>query len=134
ILQHSPHLPLVQGLTVGVRDDMQASQWDTLRQTGTSHLLAISGLHIGLAATLGFFATKKLWRLRSRQLLRLSDRQAGAIGGLALAIFYALLAGLSIPTQRALIMISVVMLSIFIKRRVDGLQVLALSLIIVLLI
>lgn len=134
VLQHSPHLPLVQGLTVGVRDDMQTSQWDTLRKTGTSHLLAISGLHIGLAATLGFFATKKLWRIRSQQLLLLSDRQAGAIGGLALAIFYALLAGLSIPTQRALVMISVVMLSIFIKRRVDALQVLALSLILVLLI
>src|SRR5690554_2014874 len=134
VLQHSPHLPLVQGLTVGVRDDMQTSQWDTLRQTGTSHLLAISGLHIGLAATLGFFATKRLWRLRSKQLLLLSDRQAGAIGGLLLAVFYALLAGLSIPTQRALVMICVVMLSIFIKRRLDQLHVLSLSLILVLLV
>lgn len=133
ILQHSPHLPLVQGLTVGVRDDMQTEQWDILRKTGTSHLLAISGLHIGLAATLGFFATKKLWRLRSKQLLWLSDRQAGAIGGLLLSVFYALLAGLSIPTQRALIMISVVMLSIVIKRRVDPLHVLSLSLILILL-
>lgn len=134
ILELSPHLALVEGLAVGNRDRMQPAQWETLRQTGTSHLLAISGLHIGLAAALGFFATKMLWRIRSKQLLTLSDRQAGAIGGLLLAVFYALLAGLSIPTQRALVMVSVVMLSIFIKRRVEPLQVLSLSLILVLLI
>lgn len=87
-----------------------------------------------MAAALGFFATKTLWRIRSKQLLILSDQQAGAIGGLLLAIFYALLAGLSISTQRALVMISVIMLSIFIKRRVEPLQALSLSLILVLLI
>jgi len=132
LLEQSPHLALVQGLGVGNRDLMQPEQWETLRQTGTSHLLAISGLHIGLAAALGFFAGKTVWRIRSQQLLILSDRQAGAVGGLLLAVFYALLAGLSIPTQRALVMVSVVMLSIFIKRRVDPLQVLSLSLILVL--
>ncbi|MDO8825562.1 DNA internalization-related competence protein ComEC/Rec2 [Methylophaga sp.] len=131
-LEHSPHLALIEGLAVGNRDRMLPAQWETLRKTGTSHLLAISGLHIGLAAALGFFAVKTVWRIRSQQLLKLSDRQAGAIGGLLLAIFYALLAGLSIPTQRALIMVTVVMLSIFIKRRIEPLQVLSLSLILVL--
>lgn len=128
----SPHLPLIQGLAVGNRDDMQSYQWDTLRQTGTSHLLAISGLHIGLAAALGFFISRMLWRLRSRQLLLLTDKQAGAIGGMILATFYALLAGLSIPTQRALVMVIVIMFSIFIKRRVAPIQVLSVSLILVL--
>jgi len=132
VLKQSPSLALVQGLAVGNRDNMQTSQWDTLRQTGTSHLLAISGLHIGLAAALGFFIAKLLWRIRSRHLLTLSDRQAGAVGGFILALFYALLAGLSIPTQRALVMVSVVMLSIFIKRRTDPLHVLSLSLILIL--
>jgi competence protein ComEC len=113
-LEHSPHLALIEGLAVGNRDRMLPAQWETLRKTGTSHLLAISGLHIGLAAALGFFAVKTVWRIRSQQLLKLSDRQAGAIGGLLLAIFYALLAGLSIPTQRSLVMVTVVMLSIFI--------------------
>ena len=132
LMEHSPHLALIQGLGVGSRDLMQPEQWETLRKTGTSHLLAISGLHIGLAAALGFFAVKTVWRMRSRHLLILSDRQAGAMGGFLLAVFYALLAGLSIPTQRALVMVSVVMLSIFIKRRVEPLQVLSLSLILVL--
>ncbi|MBN45985.1 MULTISPECIES: DNA internalization-related competence protein ComEC/Rec2 [unclassified Methylophaga] len=132
LMEHSSHLALIQGLGVGSRDLMQPEQWETLRKTGTSHLLAISGLHIGLAAALGFFAVKTVWRMRSRHLLILSDRQAGAMGGFLLAVFYALLAGLSIPTQRALVMVSVVMLSIFIKRRVEPLQVLSLSLILVL--
>lgn len=131
-LENSPHLALVEGLAVGNRDRMLPQQWETLRQTGTSHLLAISGLHIGLAAALGFFVAKMLWRIRGQRLLILSDRQAGAIGGLLLALFYALLAGLSIPTQRALVMVTVVMLSIFIKRRIDPLQIVSLSLILVL--
>lgn len=133
ILEGSSYLALVQGLAVGNRDLMQTNQWDTLRQTGTSHLLAISGLHIGLAAALGFFAAKLLWRIRSRHLLILSDRQVGAIGGFLLALFYALLAGLSIPTQRALVMVSMVMLSVFIKRRIDPVHALSLSLILILL-
>ena len=45
---------LAEALTVGVRDRISGDQRETLRRAGTAHLLAISGLHIGLAAGLGF--------------------------------------------------------------------------------
>lgn len=126
--------PLLQGLSVGLRDQMTSEQWQILQKTGTSHLLAISGLHIGLAAGIGFFMGRWLWSFSSRRLLSLPAMHAGAISAIAFALAYALLAGLSIPTQRALIMISVMMLSLLLGRKAFSLQTLALSMIIVTLI
>lgn len=134
LLANSPNLPLMQGLTVGLRDAMQPHQWSILRNTGTSHLLAISGLHIGLAAGLGFFVGRWLGSIGSHQLLKLPATVSGAIGGLVMAWFYALLAGMSIPSQRALIMISLMMLALLLRRSAFNYQVLAGSLLCVLLI
>jgi len=134
LLGDSPNLPLIQGLTVGLRDNLQPQHWSVLRDTGTSHLLAISGLHIGLAAGLGFFAFRWLWSIRSGNLLVLPAISVGAVGGLTLAWFYALLAGMSIPSQRAVVMISIFMLALLFRRNALSYQLLAGSLICVLLI
>ncbi|WP_375057990.1 DNA internalization-related competence protein ComEC/Rec2 [Zobellella sp. DQSA1] len=81
-------------LSFGERGDLQQQDWETLRALGVSHLFAISGLHIGLVAGLGIL----VGRLGARRFLA---------GGLAtmLALGYAWLAGFSIPTQRALLML-----------------------------
>ncbi|AFJ02437.1 hypothetical protein Q7C_1287 [Methylophaga frappieri] len=128
------HQALIEGLTLGVRDNMTAQQWQTLRHTGTAHLLAISGLHIGLAAMFGFFIGAGLWRIMPTACLRLPARQIGAIFALIFALFYTLLAGMSVPSQRALIMISVAMLAILCRQRFRSSHLLALSLILVLLV
>lgn len=133
-LGNSELTPLLQGLSVGLRDQMTTEQWQILQKTGTSHLLAISGLHIGLAAGIGFFIGRWLWSLSSRRLLSVPAMHAGAVSAVLFALTYALLAGLSIPTQRALIMISVMMLSLLLGRAAFNLQTLALSMIIVTLI
>ncbi len=123
------HQPaLVQGLAVGLRDNLSQQHWTVLRQTGTSHLLAISGLHIGLAATLGFFLFRWGWSLSTSALHRIPAKQIGAIGGLLFALFYALLAGMSIPTQRALIMVTTVMVALLLRRTAYPSQLFALSL------
>jgi competence protein ComEC len=134
-LQQLPELQqlaMLQGLAVGIRDDLNTQHWQILRQTGTSHLLAISGLHIGLAAAVGFFVFRWLWSLSARLLLRAPAQQVGAIGGLGLAVFYACLAGLSVPTQRALIMVTIVMLALLLKRTTYPMHLLAFSMLIVL--
>ncbi len=123
---------LIEGLTLGVRDNMSPQQWQVLRDTGTSHLLAISGLHIGLAAAIGFFIGRWLWAAVSPLCLRLPAQQFGALLAMLFALAYALLAGLSIPSQRALIMVSVAMLAILLRRRVLSYQLLAIGLLAVL--
>jgi len=132
-LDDSKNLGLIQALVTGIRHNIDPQQWQILRWSGTSHLLAISGLHIGLAATLGFLCFRWLWSRRANNLLLLPAREAGAIGGFILALFYAALAGFSIPTQRALIMVTTVMVLVLIRRPTTTSHILALSLILVLL-
>ncbi len=128
----SKNLGLIQGLTTGIRHNISDKQWQVLRLSGTSHLLAISGLHIGLAAAIGFFCFKWLWSRRAKNLLFLPSKEAGAIGGFVTALFYVAMAGFSIPSQRALIMVVTVMLTLFIRKPAAMRSILAVSLIIIL--
>ncbi len=109
---------LITALALGDRSQLSSSQKHILINTGTSHLLAISGLHISLVAGLVYFLMLGLWR-QSEYLLLINPAQNSAtIAGLSGAVIYALLAGMSLPTQRALIMLSVVMLSLIFKKRI----------------
>jgi len=103
---------LVAGLTVGVTTGVLPEHWQTLRHSGTAHLLAISGMHIGLISGWFYLFASGVWQLFSRVSGRLWSRWCTkpvfciSISCLS-ACVYAALAGFSIPTQRALIMLGV---------------------------
>ncbi|RDH83981.1 MAG: DNA internalization-related competence protein ComEC/Rec2 [endosymbiont of Galathealinum brachiosum] len=123
---------LLQALTIGHKSEISHQQWDVLRKTGTSHLMAISGLHIGLVAGLVFFTVR---RFVPAIICKYSSApQVAALISLIFAGYYALLAGFSVPTQRAFIMLLVIMLALVIKRPAFSLNTLSLALISVLLI
>ena len=123
---------IISALAIGERQGISPRQWETLTRTGTNHLVAISGLHIGLVSGLVFFVMRWLWSRSSRLTLRWPAPKAAAVAGLAAAVCYAALAGFSIPTQRALIMITVVMVSILMQRHRSLSQTLLLALFVVL--
>lgn len=52
---------LLIALTIGERFGFTDGHWSALRRTGTSHLVAISGMHVGLVAMLAFVAVRRLW-------------------------------------------------------------------------
>lgn len=118
---------LVMALATGDRRGIDHEQWHTLRVTGTAHLMAISGLHVGLAAWLAFWLGRLLWSLWPRLMLLLPAQKAGMLFALLLATGYSLLAGFTLPTQRALIMLAVVTLSFLLGRRVRPTNLLALA-------
>lgn len=105
-----PGRALLRALAVGDRSGMTTRQWRVLRNTGTSHLLAISGLHVGMVAGLMFFVSRKVWS-RLGNLQRWPAPSVAAAGAVSAALLYALLAGFQVPAQRALIMISLWMLA-----------------------
>jgi len=95
---------LLKALLVGDKSAINADQWAVLQNTGTVHLMAISGLHIGLAAAIGFWLGKWL-----SHILSLWQRQGlfflAPLFAIVFASAYAGLAGFSLPTQRALVMV-----------------------------
>jgi len=125
---------LSQALILGYRGGLETSQWQIFQRTGTIHLMAISGLHIGLVAGLVYLFVGLLWRL-GRGCLWIPAPQVAAVAALLAAMLYAMLAGFTIPTQRALIMLSVAMLHIVFQRTpMPASKTISLALILVLLV
>lgn len=125
-LAGSPVAGLVKALTMGHEDDIAPAQWDVLRKTGTAHLVAISGSHIGLIAGLVFWLTRRA--VAWLGVLRWSPSSLAAVAGLVAALLYSALADFTIPTQRAMIMIVVAMGGVMLQRNLDALHVLATAL------
>lgn len=106
-LPQGPVRGLVLALTIGSRDQLGFADRRVLAATGTAHLVAISGLHVGMVAGAVFF----LARLGCGWIVHLSwIRRQLCCWSLALpaALAYAGLAGFGLPTRRALIMLAVV--------------------------
>lgn len=123
---------LIRALVIGDRSGVGDDQWQVLVRTGTLHLLAISGLHIGLVSGFCFVLGSILARILGQGLLWLPAPMAGAMSAVLGGGLYALLAGLTIPTQRAFIMVVAVMAAVLLRRSVDIVRCLAIALILIL--
>jgi competence protein ComEC len=136
-LSGAPHRGIVVALAVGAQDVVSEADWALLRATGTSHLVAISGLHIGFVAGLAALTGGWLWRrLRWRGMpapLIVSAQKAAAAGAATFAAFYAALAGFNVPAQRSMWMLCFVALAVLSGRRPASSLVLAWALALVLL-
>ncbi len=106
---------LVQGLSVGLSHQIDEPTWALLRQSGTAHLLAISGLHIGLVMAGTYSMVLIMLRLLRVPPMRFDRPTIAAMVGLSMAVIYAALAGFSLPTQRALLMLAVATVSIILR-------------------
>ena len=116
LLAERPAKGVVRALLIGERSGLSEEQKLDFLHSGTLHLMAISGLHIGMIAGLGYFLISVSWRLMPGLLLMVPAPVAAACGAVIFATFYAYLAGFTLPTQRALIMLLVVMLGIVSRR------------------
>ncbi len=125
---------IVMALAIGERQAITQPQWEVLRKSGTIHLVAISGLHIGLVAGMVFFLAQWLWPRIASATLHWPAPRVAAVAGLLAATFYATLAGFTIPTQRALVMVAIVMLMLLLQRQRRFSDTIALALMIVLVI
>lgn len=102
------HYPLVASLLIGDRRYLNEEHWQVLRATGTIHLVAISGLHLGLVAVaIGLVARRVLLAGIASSVKAQTLRTLIFFSVLCGCTGYALLAGFTVPTRRALIMVSV---------------------------
>ena len=127
-LGYHPHFGILTALLVGIKGDITNDHWQVLQRTGTIHLVAISGLHIGLVSALVMMLSARLWRLTGQKQCRLTAPRFGLVCALLAAVIYALLAGMTIPTRRALAMLSVVVVAAMFNRRPTPLEIISLVL------
>ncbi|MFW5815270.1 MAG: DNA internalization-related competence protein ComEC/Rec2, partial [Wenzhouxiangella sp.] len=127
------HAALMRALGLADRSAIGPQLRDLLQRTGTAHLLAISGLHVGMVAGLAGFLGG--WLLSPLLLLNagLDRRRLAVITGLVAALGYAWLAGFTLPTVRALIMLAVAAAALSLRRGVQPAHALLLALLAVLL-
>ena len=118
---------VLSALTVGIRSDMGKPVWELLQNTGTVHLVAISGLHIGLVSWMAAIGFGFLWRMRAKWSHRVPATVASAVFALAVALVYSLLAGLTLPTRRAICAMCVVVTCLVTRRQIRPLEVLVLA-------
>ena len=116
LLPAGPERALIQALAVGDTRQLSEADWQLMREQGMTHLIAISGLHITLFASLAaWFCYGVCWifPMLTRYIPRV---QLSAMVGLAAASAYALLAGFGVPAQRTLLMLAVVLMAIIFRR------------------
>ena len=125
---------LLKALLLGDRSDLNPNDKQLLKRTGTSHLLAISGLHIGVAALFAALLVKGLLWLLPLTMHYKPRVLIIAIAALPIATFYAIVAGFSLSTRRALIMLGCFLVMILLRRQTHLLQTLSIAALIIVII
>jgi len=129
--------PILLALAFGERSSLSPELWQVLQTTGTSHLIAISGLHVGLLAGSAFYVVMVFFHyipLKSSSWQRINIRYIAIAVSLLLATLYAYLAGFSLPTQRALVMLTLYWISRLLGIKFSAKRLLLVTLFIILII
>ena len=132
-LANKPYSGVIRALVVGDDSRISQAQWNVYLRTGVNHLMSISGLHITMLAGLAFAITAFVWRRVPSLVLRMPTRKAATIIGIVVAVLYALLAGMSVPTQRTLYMLITFAAALLFGRNLAISRALAIALIVVVL-
>ncbi|MGX5731928.1 DNA internalization-related competence protein ComEC/Rec2 [Pseudoxanthomonas beigongshangi] len=103
----TPSSRFVRALALGDTRGLTQEDWHVLRATGLTHLIAISGFHVGLVASAFGVLIGGLWRLFPDWARCLPRPQAMGIAAVLAALGYAVLAGFALPTVRTVLMMAV---------------------------
>ncbi|KIN61329.1 Competence protein [Sulfitobacter noctilucae] len=119
-------------ITTGDRSAISQQALDALRASNLAHLLAISGLHMGLLTAVVFGALRLILAAHPYTSVRWPTKAIAAVGALIAAAGYLALSGGNVATQRAFIMVAVALAALLIGRRALSLRAVAVAAIIVL--
>jgi len=121
-------------LTTGDRSGIGKETTEALRDSNLSHLLSISGLHMGLITAFVFGAVRGAIACVPPLALRVPGKKVAAAVALAAGAFYLLISGGNVATERAFVMVSVFLGAVLLDRRAISLRSVAIAAIIILLV
>lgn len=119
-------------ILTGDRAGISQPRMEELRRSNLAHLLAISGLHMGLLTGFIFGLLRLLMALVPWVALRVPTRKLAALGALGAGAFYLALSGGNVATERAFIMVAVMFCAILLDRRAISLRSVAMAAIVIL--
>lgn len=113
IISYLPNTPTAHWLltlTVGDRSYVSQDEWHLLQNTGTNHLMAIAGLHLGMLGGLILYLFHLAFKKLPAPYFYFFNRKTGVFVMLVVVFYYAMLANFSLPTERAFMMIFILSL------------------------
>src|SRR5438270_1415347 len=123
---------IATALLTGRRDAITTPVNDAMFISGLGHVLSISGYHMAVVAGVVFFAVRALLALIPSLTVGFPIKKWSAVAALAAALFYLLLSGAEVATQRSFFMTAVVLIAVIVDRRAVTFRTLAVSAMIVL--
>ncbi|MDL1980796.1 MAG: DNA internalization-related competence protein ComEC/Rec2 [Deltaproteobacteria bacterium] len=123
---------VLKALIIGDRNSISKNLREAFNRAGAGHILAISGLHIGIVATVAFFFFKWILSYFKYFLWNGLTVKVAAILSLFPVFIYGLLSGLSPSTQRAVIMVTLFLMTFLFEREHDPINTLAIAAMIIL--
>ncbi|MFZ2869413.1 ComEC/Rec2 family competence protein, partial [Zavarzinia sp.] len=129
-----PEGGIAAALMLGLRGAVPEAVEERWRAAGISHILSISGLHIGLAAGIVLFALRFLLASIAPLSLRLPVKKWAAAAAILSAGAYMVVAGMDVPAQRSFIMTAIVLVAVLVDRLAITLRLVAIAAAIILLI
>ncbi|MCK5296961.1 MAG: ComEC/Rec2 family competence protein, partial [Alphaproteobacteria bacterium] len=121
-------------LISGERAAIPKKLYNAYRDSGLAHLLSISGLHMSIVAGLVFFGVRAFLALIPAIAVRYPIKKWTAGASIAITFVYLLISGMRVPTQRAFIMTTIVLLAVLFDRKAISMRLVAIAAIAVLLI
>ncbi|MCP5076029.1 MAG: ComEC family competence protein [Rhodobacteraceae bacterium] len=120
-------------IITGDRSAIDPAIMADLRRSNLAHLLAISGLHMGLLTGFIFAAVRYSFALFPFAALRLPTKKIAAVIAMLAGLSYLMISGANVATQRAFIMAAVILVAVLLDRPAITLRAVAMAAIVILL-
>jgi competence protein ComEC len=115
----SPQREIIEAMTIGNQKAIPQDVRDNFAKTGTSHILSISGLHIGMVAAGGFFLILVLLKSSEYMMLKFNIIKMATAAAFLPVVIYALVAGMGTTVLRATLMVMAFLTSLLIGKQKD---------------
>lgn len=115
------------GVMTGDRSGISLDTVKALRDSNLAHLLAISGMNMAFLTGFVFFLVRYGVALVPPVALRINSKKVAAVAAFGVALFYLLLSGANVATERAFLMVCVMLGAVLLDRRALSLRTVALA-------
>jgi competence protein ComEC len=130
----TPQREIIEAMTIGNQKAIPASVRDNFNKTGTSHILSINGLHIGIIAASAFFFVFLVLKSSEYLMLKFNIIKLATTAAFSMVLIAAFIAGMAIPVQRSTLMALIFLIALLFGKQRDLYNTLALAALIILVI